>query len=129
MTPAEAKQKQTLLEQLSDALEGEDYDPDDSRNLREIVATMMEESVSWDDALLQRLVEVLGEKSGQGFASMFSGGFPSSYRSKFSVQDAVEDIRQIQSIALTSDVPMRFYQPLSRARRNSASSCTVRGNR
>ena len=111
MTPAETKQKQTLLEQLSDALEGEDYDPDDSRHLREIIATMMEESVSWDEALLQRLVEVLGEKPGQRLASMFSGGFPSSYRSKFSVQDAVKDIQQIQSIALTSDVPMRFYQP------------------
>ncbi|PXX89640.1 NAD-glutamate dehydrogenase [Marinobacter vulgaris] len=111
MSQPDSRQKQTLLEQLSDALEGEDYDPDDSRNLREIVATMLEESRSWDDALLRQLVEVLGEGPGKGFAGMFSGGFPSSYRSKFSIEEAVEDIQQIQSIAVTSDVPMRFYQP------------------
>ncbi|NMT64464.1 NAD-glutamate dehydrogenase [Marinobacter orientalis] len=111
MSQPDSRQKQTLLEQLSETLEGEDYDPDDSRNLREIVATMMAESRSWDDALTQRLVEVLGEGPGKDFAGMFSGGFPASYRSKFSVADAVEDIQQIQSIALTSDVPMRFYQP------------------
>ncbi|MDL0432257.1 NAD-glutamate dehydrogenase [Marinobacter sp. TBZ242] len=112
MPQPDSQQKQTLLEQLSEALEGEDYDPDDSRHLRNIVATMMQEARAWDDALLSRLVTVLGDTSGRRCADMFSGGFPSSYRSKFSIEDAVEDIRQIQSIALTSDVPMRFYQPV-----------------
>ncbi len=109
MTQSETLKKQTLLEQISEALEGEDYDPDDSRNLRDIVATMMEESRSWDDALLQRLKGILGDGPGKRCAGMFSGGFPSSYRSKFSVEEAVGDIQQIQSIALSSDVPMRFY--------------------
>jgi len=109
MTHSDSSQKQSLLEQLSDALEGEDYDPEDSRNLHDIVATMMEESRSWDSALLRRLEEALGSRPGKQCARMFSGGFPSSYRSKFSVEEAVADLQQIQSIALSSDVPMRFY--------------------
>ncbi|MFO7994379.1 MAG: NAD-glutamate dehydrogenase [Marinobacter sp.] len=113
MPQPDSQQKQTLLEQLSDALEGEDYDPDDSQNLREIVATMLEESRSWDEALLIRLTEVLGKTPAKHCADTFSGGFPSSYRSKFSIEEAVEDIQQIQSIALTSDVPMRFYRPVA----------------
>lgn len=111
MTHSDSPQTQTLLEQLSEALEGEDYDPDDSKHLRDIVATMMEESRSWDDALLRRLVEILGNGPGTQCANMFRGGFPSSYRSKFPVEEAVGDLQQIQSIALSSDVPMRFYQP------------------
>ena len=111
MTHSDSPQTQTLLEQLSEALEGEDYDPDDSKHLRDIVATMMEESRSWDDALLRRLVEILGDGPGTQCANMFRGGFPSSYRSKFPVEEAVGDLQQIQSIALSSDVPMRFYQP------------------
>ncbi|MFN2361554.1 MAG: NAD-glutamate dehydrogenase [Marinobacter sp.] len=111
MPQPESRQQQTLLEQISEALEGEDYDSDDSRNLRDIVAAMMEESRSWDEALLLRLEEFLGKGPGKQSAGMFSGGFPSSYRSKFSVEEAVEDVQQIQSIALSSDVPMRFYQP------------------
>ena len=114
MTHSDSPQKQTLLEQLSEALEGEDYDPDDSGHLRDghlrdIVATMLEESQSWDDALHRRLTEVLGKAEGKRWAGMFSGGFPSSYRSRFSVAEAAGDIQQIQSIALSSDVPMRFY--------------------
>lgn len=46
MTHSDSPQKQTLLEQLSEALEGEDYDPDDSGHLRDVVATMLEESQS-----------------------------------------------------------------------------------
>ncbi|KPP99993.1 NAD-glutamate dehydrogenase [Marinobacter sp. HL-58] len=111
MPQPDSRQQQTLLEQISEALEGEDYDPDDTRNLRKLVAAMMEASRSWDEALLQRLEKVLGKGTGKQSADMFSGGFPSSYRSKFSVAEAVEDILQIQSIALSSDVPMRFYQP------------------
>lgn len=110
MAHSDSPQKQTLLEQLSEALEGEDYDPDDSGHLRDIVATMLEESQSWDDALHRRLTETLGKAAGKRWAGMFSGGFPSSYRSRFSVAEAVGDIQQIQSIALSSDVPMRFYE-------------------
>ncbi len=111
MTQSDSLQKQSLLEQLSEALEGEDYDPDDSRHLRDIVATMMQESRAWDSSLQSQLVDVMGEGPGKQCARMFKGGFPSSYRSKFSVEEAVADIQQIQSIALSSDVPMRFYLP------------------
>lgn len=110
MPQSRSSQQQTLLEQLSDALQGQESDPHGTRNLQEIVAKMMTESKSWDDDLHAHLVESLGETSGGLCAQMFSGGFPSAYRARFPVAEAIGDIQQIQSIAVSSDVPMRFYQ-------------------
>ena len=51
MTDSRVLQKQTLLEQLADVLQDQAPDNDDSLELREIVARMVEESRSWDDDL------------------------------------------------------------------------------
>ncbi|HET8800948.1 MAG TPA: NAD-glutamate dehydrogenase domain-containing protein [Marinobacter sp.] len=109
MAQSRAIQQQTLLEQLADALQDRESSADDGRELREIVARMMEASRSWDDDLHAQLVSRLGEVGGGRRAQMFSGGFPSAYRARFSVSDAIDDIGQIQSIAVSSDVPMAFY--------------------
>ncbi|MCM0612903.1 NAD-glutamate dehydrogenase [Marinobacter sediminum] len=111
MTDSRALQKQTLLEQLTRALQEQSPDNDDSRELREIVARMVEESRSWDDDLHAELVEAYGETLGGRYSQVFSGGFPSAYRARFSVGEAISDIDRVQSIAVSSDVPMRFYQP------------------
>ncbi|MBW7470747.1 NAD-glutamate dehydrogenase [Marinobacter sp. F4218] len=103
-------QQQTLLEQLSEALQTQSKAPDDSTDLKELVARMMEESRSWDDDLHARLVAAHGEVAGGRQAQMFSGGFPAAYRARFPVSEAIGDIGQIQSIAVASDVPMRFYE-------------------
>jgi len=110
MPQSRPSQQQTLLEQLADALQDQESDPHSTRNLREVVAKMMTESQSWDDDLHAQLVESLGEASGGLCAQMFSGGFPSAYRARFPVAEAIGDIHQIQSIAVSSDVPMRFYR-------------------
>ena len=47
MTDSRALQKQTLLEQLADVLQNQAADNDDSLELRELVARMVEESRSW----------------------------------------------------------------------------------
>jgi len=111
MTDSRAIQKQTLLEQLADVLEGQPTENDDSVELREIVARMVQESRSWDDDLHAELVRVFGDSLGGRYAQVFSGGFPSTYRARFPVAEALADIEQIQTIAVSSDVPMRFYQP------------------
>ncbi|MBO6851814.1 MAG: NAD-glutamate dehydrogenase, partial [Marinobacter sp.] len=111
MTDARTLQKQTLLEQLADVLQDQAPDTDESLELREIVARMVQESRSWDDDLHGELVRCFGASIGGSYAQVFSGGFPSAYRARFSVADAIEDIQQVQSIAVSSDVPMRFHQP------------------
>ena len=111
MTDSRALQKQTLLEQLADVLQNQASDNDDSLELREIVARMVEESRSWDDDLHGELVRSFGDSIGGRYAQVFSGGFPSAYRARFPVSEALADIEQIQSIAVSTDVPMRFYQP------------------
>lgn len=111
MTDSRALQKQTLLERLADVLQNQASDNDDSLELREIVARMVEESRSWDDDLHGELVRSFGDSIGGRYAQVFSGGFPSAYRARFPVSEALADIEQIQSIAVSTDVPMRFYQP------------------
>ena len=111
MTDPHTLQKQTLLEQLADVLQNQSADNDDSLELREIVARMVQESRSWDDDLHAELVRVFGASLGGRYAQVFSGGFPSAYRARFPVAEALADIEQIQSIAVSTDVPMRFYQP------------------
>ncbi len=111
MTDARTLQKQTLLEQLADVLQDQAPDNDESLELREIVARMVQESRSWDDDLHGELVRCFGASIGGSYARVFSGGFPSAYRARFSVAEAIADIQQVQSIAVSSDVPMRFYQP------------------
>ena len=111
MTDARTLQKQTLLEQLADVLQDQAPDNDESLELREIVARMVQESRSWDDDLHGELVRCFGAPIGGSYARVFSGGFPSAYRARFSVGEAIADIQQVQSIAVSSDVPMRFYQP------------------
>ncbi|MBW4934064.1 NAD-glutamate dehydrogenase [Marinobacter sp. F4206] len=109
MSHSRSLQQQTLLEQLSEALQAQSKAPDDSTDLKELVARMMEESRSWDDDLHARLVSAHGDVAGGRQAQMFSGGFPAAYRARFPVSEAIGDIGQIQSIAVASDVPMRFY--------------------
>lgn len=111
MTDVHALQKQTLLEQLADVLHNQAGNGNGALELREIVARMVEESRSWDDDLHAELVRGFGETLGGRYAQVFSGGFPSAYRARFSVAEALADIEQIQSIAICTDVPMRFYQP------------------
>lgn len=111
MTDARTLQKQTLLEQLADVLQDQAPDNDESLELREIVARMVQESRSWDDDLHGELVRCFGASIGGSYAQVFSGGFPSAYRARFSVAEAIADIQQVQSIAVSSDAPMRFYQP------------------
>ena len=111
MTDSRALQEQTLLEQLADVLQNQSPDSDDSLELRELVARMVQESGSWDEDLRAELVRVFGESLGERYAQVFSGGFPSTYRARFPVAEARADIEQIQSIAVSTDVPMRFYQP------------------
>ncbi len=111
MTDSRALQKQTLLEQLADVLQHQAPDTGDSLELREIVARMVDESRSWDDDLHGELVKSFGDTIGGRYAQVFSGGFSSAYRARFPVSEALADIEQIQSIAVSTDVPMRFYQP------------------
>ncbi len=109
MTDSRSVQQQSLLEQLANALDNQNVEADDSLDLRQIVAKMMEESRSWDDDLHGQLVEAFGDSLGGRYAQLFSGSFPSAYRARFSVHEALQDIRQVQSIAINSDVPMGFY--------------------
>ncbi len=109
MTDSRSVQQQSLLEQLASALENQHVEADDSLDLRRVVAKMMEESRSWDDDLHRQLVDAFGETLGGRYAQLFSGSFPSSYRARFGTAEALDDIRQIQSIAISSDVPMGFY--------------------
>lgn len=109
MTDSRSVQQQSLLEQLANALEDQHVEADDSLDLRRVVAKMMEESRSWDDDLHGQLVDAFGESLGGRYAQLFSGSFPSAYRARFTVAEALEDIRQIQSIAVSTDVPMGFY--------------------
>ena len=64
MTDSRALQKQTLLEQLADVLQNQASDNDDSLELREIVARMVEESRSWDDDLHGELVRLANGHDG-----------------------------------------------------------------
>ncbi|GAA0842484.1 hypothetical protein GCM10009113_10740 [Marinobacter szutsaonensis] len=109
MTDSRSVQQQSLLEQLANALDDQNVEADDSLDLRQVVAKMMEESRSWDDDLHSQLVAIFGDTLGGRYAQLFSGSFPSAYRARFPVAEALEDIRQIQSIAISSDVPMGFY--------------------
>ncbi|MBW0147103.1 NAD-glutamate dehydrogenase [Marinobacter arenosus] len=110
MSDPRSLQQQTLLEQLSEALQTQSQAPDDSTDLKELVARMMEESRSWDDDLHARLVSAYGDVAGGRQAQIFSGGFPAAYRARFPVSEAIGDIGEIQSIAVATDVPMRFYE-------------------
>ncbi len=111
MTDSRPLQQQTLLEQLADVLENQSDGDAGSLELRELVARMVGESRSWDDDLHAALIRRFGETHGGRYGQVFSGSFPSAYRARFNVAEALADIEQIQSIAVSTDVPMRFYQP------------------
>ncbi|HBX39985.1 MAG TPA: hypothetical protein DEG64_06010, partial [Marinobacter adhaerens] len=70
MTDSRVLQKQTLLEQLADVLQDQAPDNDDSLELREIVARMVEESRSWDDDLHGELVRSFGDSIGGRYAQV-----------------------------------------------------------
>ncbi|WP_111495063.1 NAD-glutamate dehydrogenase [Marinobacter bohaiensis] len=106
MTESHPSDSNALLEQLADAIQADDPD---QTHLREIVNRVMAQSQSWESHLRTQLIEAFGDDLGDRYARSFRSAFPSGYRTRFSVAEAVSDLRQLLSIAVSSDVPMRFY--------------------
>ncbi|BES70140.1 hypothetical protein RE428_11580 [Marinobacter nanhaiticus D15-8W] len=109
MTDARPADQDALLEQLADALQDETLDAEGTANLKTLITEMVTQSRTWDEDFRAGLAQAFGKPLGPQYADAFANAFPSAYRARFSVADAVEDIRQIQSISVSSDVPMRFY--------------------
>ncbi len=67
---------------------------------------------SWQDELLQALVDHFGEAHGGGLFGRFNKAFPSAYRDDFSARSAVADIERMLPLNRSQPLAMSFYRPL-----------------
>ena len=109
MTESRPPSPSTLLEQLAEAIDEERHDAESWDRLRKVVRGMMAQARSWDDEFRQALQEKFSGQMGRVSSGLYADAFPAGYRTRFSVAEAVADVEQLQSIADSADVPMRFH--------------------
>ncbi len=73
---------------------------------------VIEISRSWDDLLLDALMENMGEERGTETARLYRHTFPAAYRENFEPRYAVKDIQIINGLSESNDIAMTFYRPI-----------------
>lgn len=109
MTDSRPPSPNTLLEQLAAAMEDDRQDAESWARLRQMVSSMMAQTRSWDDEFRKGLLDAFGKKMGEFNGTLYANAFPTGYRNRFSSAAAVNDVAELQSIAVSADVPMRFH--------------------
>jgi len=74
---------------------------------------------SWDEDLREQLIADCGDEEGSRLARLFKDAFPTAYRERFSPAHGVADIRQLQSLRQTGEVPMSFYPSVTASERET----------
>ncbi|TBW55708.1 NAD-glutamate dehydrogenase [Marinobacter halodurans] len=109
MTDSRPPSPNTLLEQLAAAMEDDRQDAEGWARLRQMVSGMMAQTRSWDDEFRKGVIDAFGEVLGAVNSKLYANAFPPGYRARFSSATAVRDIAELQSIAVSADVPMHFH--------------------
>jgi glutamate dehydrogenase len=87
----------------------------DPKNLPEYDLARIEKDIqnvarSWQDDLMDALVEGVGEEKGNSYFQQYRNGFGASYREEFTSRTAVVDIQHIDSMKKDDDVAMSLYR-------------------
>ena len=81
-------------------------DPDIAEIEREIVASAR----SWEDELMDALIESKGEAEGTRLHRRYAAALPASYKADFAARAAVEDISRIESLSAPNDIALNLYR-------------------
>ena len=84
-------------------------------------------SRSWQDQLLQGLIDKYGEEQGIIYGRRFQSAFPAGYRDHFSPRLAVADVHHILSISDKRPLNMWFYQKFEESESEAHFSLYHRG--
>jgi len=79
----------------------------DAKELEELVRSTIR---SWDEDLVDALVESCGEEKGSSQAAYYRHAFPASYRDDFSPRMAVADVQHIGALTEAEPLGMSFYR-------------------
>jgi len=83
-----------------------DYD------LKLIENKLIEAARTWQDYLLEALIEHYGEEVGQGYWKRYAEAFSASYQEVFAAPTAVIDIEYIENLKDHNSLAMSLYRPL-----------------
>ncbi len=81
-----------------------DFDPED------LEQEVIDVTRSWQDELLQGLIEKYGEEKGILYGRRFQNAFPSSFRDNFPPRVGVSDVQHILSLSDENPLTTWFYQ-------------------
>ncbi|HCK78734.1 MAG TPA: NAD-glutamate dehydrogenase, partial [Actinobacteria bacterium] len=66
---------------------------------------------SWDDDLVDHLVDAFGEQRAAHLAKLYDRAFPESYKQDFDARAAVVDLGHIDSLVAPGDLALSLYEP------------------
>ncbi len=83
-------------------------------DLKEIEKRLIAVGRTWQDDLLDELIEHYGEELGVNYTNKYGRSFPTSYLEEFEPRTAVYDIGHIETLKGQEDAPlaMSFYRPV-----------------
>ena len=81
-------------------------------DVEELEARIVEAVRSWDDDLLEALLEECGEERGMTLYRRFGAAFPPAYRDDLLARSAVADILRIDSMTDDDALELSLYRPL-----------------
>lgn len=71
---------------------------------------LVELARSWQDSLLEALVEHHGEEVGTRLAATYENAFPAGYRDMFTARRAAIDVEYLNQVSENSEMAMSFYR-------------------
>ena len=78
----------------------------------ELEARIVEAVRSWDDDLLEALLEETGEERGMALYRQYGAGFPPAYRDELLARSAVADVQRIEGLTDEDALDLSLYRPL-----------------
>lgn len=85
---------------------------DEEVSIKDLEKKIKECCRTWQDDLMQTLLEELGEEKANYLYNRYSDAFPLSYTELYSARKAVFDIIQIERVLNTNKIAMSLYRPL-----------------
>jgi len=79
-------------------------------NIADIEKKLVKATYSWKDSLQLELMEQLGEWDGNRFYQKYANAFNKAYQERFTPNEAVIDIRNIEEAYKTGDLGVRIYR-------------------
>ncbi len=81
-------------------------------DVKDIEFRLTDSARSWQDRLMQALIENLGEARGNLLFKKYGDSFPTGYREKYSAQTAVFDIGRIEESFESGALGMNLFRPI-----------------